>query len=319
MLTIGMDVGGTNLPVGIVERETRKLLVKDSFPRTPGIAPVEALGKMCALARALVARIGRTMDEVAYVGIGLPGVMDPRSGVLKYANNLGEAWQDFPVKAFLEERLGCPAHMDNDANAAAWAEYLMGACKDARDAVMLTLGTGLGGAIILDGRRLMGRHFVGGEVGHMILVADGERCACGNRGCAEQYTSATALIRWGREMMAQHSESMLHQKTHGDMRRLSAKDVVDCAKAGDTAALVVFERYVHYLALFCVSIVNSIDPEVIVLGGGVSLAGDFLLEAVRRETARYIIYKSMPYAQIELAVLGSDAGVLGAALLGEEG
>lgn len=183
--------------------------------------------------------------------------------------------------------------------------------------VFITLGTGVGGGIVFNGKVWNGFHGVGSEIGHMILELDGEPCTCGNYGCVERYCSATAIIRMARELCAVHPESEIVKVCEGDLSRVNAKVVFDAAKNGDEIALKVFHRYVKYLGQLVASLVNCIDPEVIVLGGGVSKAGDFLLDAVRAETRRYVLYKTLPSARIELAKLGPDAGIIGAAMLGK--
>ena len=183
--------------------------------------------------------------------------------------------------------------------------------------MIVTLGTGVGGGIVFNGKVWNGFHGVGSEIGHMILELDGEPCTCGNYGCVERYCSATAIIRMARELCAVHPESEIVKVCEGDLNRVNAKVVFDAAKNGDEIALKVFHRYVKYLGQLVASLVNCIDPEVIVLGGGVSKAGGFLLDAVRAEARRYVLYKTLPSARIELAKLGPDAGIIGAAMLGK--
>ena len=178
--------------------------------------------------------------------------------------------------------------------------------------MFLTLGTGVGGGVVIDGKVYSGAHGVGSELGHMIVVIDGEECTCGNKGCWERYASATALIRMGTEAAKAHPESVLNEA-----KSISAKTVVDAAKAGDKAAMEVFDRYTYYLAVGIVNIINFIDPEIIAIGGGVSAAGEFLIQPVREKLAKLVFYKTMPYARVELATLGNDAGIIGAAMLGK--
>ena len=171
--------------------------------------------------------------------------------------------------------------------------------------------------IVVDHKVYSGTHGIGSELGHMVIVADGEPCTCGNHGCWERYTSATAMIRMGREAAAKYPDSAILTACGGDMDKLTAKMVMDAAKAGDPAGVEVFKKYVHYLAVGIVSIINILDPEVIAIGGGVSAAGEFLRDAVRAEVDTMIFCKEVPYARIEIAVLGNDAGIIGAAMLGK--
>ena len=183
--------------------------------------------------------------------------------------------------------------------------------------VFLTLGTGVGGGIVIHGKVWNGFHGVGSEIGHMILKVGGEPCTCGNHGCVERYCSATAIIRMAKEAVAQHPESAILTAVNGDASAINAKVVFDAAKAGDEVALVVFREYVSYLSQAISSMMQFLDPEVVVLGGGVSKAGAFLLDAVRAEVPKYLLFKMMPHARIELAKLGPDAGIIGAAMLGK--
>ena len=185
------------------------------------------------------------------------------------------------------------------------------------NSVFLTLGTGVGGGIVVDHKVYSGTHGIGSELGHMVIVADGEPCTCGNHGCWERYTSATAMIRMGREAAAKYPDSAILTACGGNLDKLTAKMVMDAAKAGDPAGVEVFKKYVHYLAVGIVSIINILDPEVIAIGGGVSAAGEFLRDAVRAEVDTMIFCKEVPYARIEIAVLGNDAGIIGAAMLGK--
>lgn len=169
---------------------------------------------------------------------------------------------------------------------------------------------------MIDGKPYSGPNGVGSEIGHMIVMIDGEPCTCGNRGCWERYASATAIIRMGRESAQLHPDGAIARAVGGDLGKITAKTVMDLAKEGDPQAKEIFDKYVYYLCVGIVNLINCIDPEVIALGGGVSKAGDFLLNAVRAKLPEMIFYKTMPYARIELATLGNDAGIIGAAMLG---
>ena len=225
-----------------------------------------------------------------------------------------------PVPSVRKTEFFTPAHAPatdsaSAATVAGLAESVAGVSAGIENSVFLTLGTGVGGGIVLGGKVYSGTNGVGSELGHMITVIDGELCTCGNRGCWERYASATALIRMGREAAEKHPESRIAASVNGRLDDITAKTVIDAAKAGDEAANEVFERYVYYLCAGLVNIINFIDPEVIVLGGGVSHAGQFLLDAVNRRLPSMVFYKTMPYARVALATLGNDAGIIGAAML----
>ncbi len=309
MVYVGIDVGGTGLKAGVVD-QNGKMLSKVSCPTGVERGHEAVVNDMAQLALKAIAESGCSLDEVHSIGIGIPGVLDPRTGIVPFCTNLG--WHDVPVIQLMQKVIDKPVFVDNDATVAALAESVAGVSAGVKDSVFLTLGTGVGGGIVVGGKVYSGAHGVGSELGHMMVVVGGEKCTCGNYGCWERYASATALIRMGGEEAKKHPESILAGRDN-----LNAKDVMDAAKAGDVAGLAAFDQYTTYLAAGIVNIINFIDPEVIAIGGGVSAAGEFLLEPVREKVKAMAFYKSMPYARIELAVLGNDAGIIGAAMLGK--
>ena len=315
MVYIGVDLGGTGIKAGVVD-ESGTILAKGSAP-TGRERPYQAvIADIAALCTRVAAQAGTPMEEVAAMGVGVPGICNPETGVIPFCTNLG--WHDVPFVEEMHKHLNLPVHVDNDATVAGYAESIAGVSAGTRASVFLTLGTGVGGGIVLGGRPYSGVHGIGSEIGHMILQMDGEPCTCGNEGCFERYASATAIIREARRAVKKDPQSMMMKKCGGNPERINAKIVIDCAKAGDKTARAVFDAYVRALAHGIISIINVLDPEIIVLGGGVSMAGDFLLNAVREAVMPLIFFKTMPYARIELARLGADAGIIGAALLGRK-
>lgn len=314
MVYIGIDLGGTNIKAGVVDEAGKILSKVDCQTKIErGYGPV--IQDMAALALKAVEKCSKTLDDVAAVGIGVPGIADPETGVVPFCTNLG--WHEVPLRDEMHKYISKPVFIDNDATVAALAESVAGVSKGCKNSVFLTLGTGVGGGIVIDGKVFSGSHGVASELGHTIVVVGGEPCTCGNRGCWERYASATALIRMGKQAAVEHPECAIARHVNGNLERISAKTVIDCAKAGDPAAKKVFDEYAAYLAVGIVNIINTLDPEIVALGGGVSAAGDFLLKAVREQLAPMIFYKTMPYARIELATLGNDAGIIGAAMLGK--
>jgi len=311
VLYIGIDLGGTSIKAGVVS-EDGQILHQDSCPTKAERHWSEVIKDIAGLSLKVLADSGHTLDEVKAVGMGVPGICV--DGVIPFCTNLG--WHEVPIEAEMRKYIDKPLFVDNDANVAGLAESVSGASAGAKDSVFLTIGTGLGGGVILGGKVQTGAHGVGGELGHLTFVADGEMCTCGKRGCLERYCSATAMIRMGVEAMQSHPESRLYTDTDGDPSRMTAKVIVDAAKAGDAAGKAVFDKYIHYLAQAVNTIISFIDPEVIVLGGGVSAAGPFLLDAVLAALPQYIFFKTMPYSKVVLATLGNDAGIIGAAMLG---
>lgn len=313
MLYIGIDVGGTSIKAGVVD-ESGHILHKDSCASQLERGATAMIDDMAALSLRVLAESGHTLDEVASVGIGIPGMLDPRTGRVPFCTNL--KWHDVPLMEMMRARIDKPIFANNDATVAGLAEHVAGVCRGAKNSVVVTLGTGVGGGVVLDDKVFMGPHGIATEVGHMITVAGGEMCTCGNRGCWERYASATAIIRMGRESAQLHPDGAIARAVGGDLGKITAKTVMDLAKEGDPQAKEIFDKYVYYLCVGIVNLINCIDPEVIALGGGVSKAGDFLLNAVRAKLPEMIFYKTMPYARIELATLGNDAGIIGAAMLG---
>lgn len=313
MIYIGIDVGGTTIKAGAVD-EQGNILYKHSCPTgvERGYGPM--IRDMAELGFAAVEKSGHTMDEVKAIGIGIPGIMNQRTGIVPFCTNL--AWHDVPILDEMKKYTSLPVYVDNDATVAGLAESVAGISAGVKDSVFITLGTGVGGGVVIDGKVFSGAHGEASEIGHMTIVDGGELCTCGNRGCWERYTSASALIREGRKLCARKPDCALMQAVNGDPEAINAKHVIDLAKAGDPDCMALFDDYVHYLCVGLRNLVNVYDPEVFVLGGGVSHAGAFLRDAVRKKLPQYVFFKTMPFARVELAQLTNDAGIIGAAMLG---
>lgn len=314
MYYIGLDVGGTTFKAGVVTEDGR-IVHKDAMPTGIERPYQEIIADMAALCKTVAADAGIEMSEIKSIGVGVPGLFDNKTGMIPFCTNLG--WHDIPFVAEMKKHLDTPVYGDNDATVAGLAESVAGVSAGIRDSVFLTLGTGVGGGIIIDGKPYSGAHGCGSEIGHMMIKMGGELCTCGNYGCFERYASATAIIREARKAIVEYPESSMLAACGGDPEKLNAKIVIDAARAGDEAAKAVFGGYVQALAVGIINIINMLDPEVIVLGGGVSAAGEFLLNAVREAVKPMVFFKTMPYARIELAQLGNDAGIIGAAMLGK--
>ena len=315
MYTIGIDLGGTNIAAGIVD-DNGKIIMQGEIPtgsERGAKAVCEDMGRLCL---DLVQKAGLTMDDIESVGAGVPGIANNEEGIVLFCTNLG--WHDVPAREYMQPFFNKPLFIENDGTVAGLAESVAGATKGCKTSVFLTLGTGVGGGIIIDGKVYSGPHHIASELGHMIVEADGDQCTCGNKGCWERYTSGGALIRGANALLADHPESLLYKATGGDPEKMSAKIVIDAARENDEQAKIVFDRYVEYMAIGIVTIINFIDPEVIALGGGVSRAGEFLVQPIREAVAKKIFYKNVPYARIELATMRNDAGIIGAAMLGKD-
>lgn len=315
MLYIGIDVGGTGIKTGIVD-ENGKILHKDSCPTLKERGHEAVIHDMAQLALRVLAESGHALEEIHSVGIGIPGIQDPRTGRIPFCTNLG--WHDVPLVELLQQEIDKPVYVNNDATVAGLAESVAGVSKGTRNSVFVTLGTGTGGGVIIDGKVYMGAHGVATEIGHMVTVVGGEMCTCGHRGCWERYSSASAIIREGRKFAKAHPESALARAVDQDLDQIEARTVIDLAKAGDPDCEKLFDEYILHLSVGLANLINLYDPEVIALGGGVSKAGDFLLNKVRALMPELVFFRTMPYARIELARLGNDAGIIGAAMLGRQ-
>ena len=315
MYYIGVDLGGTGIKAGVVN-ENGEIISKGSTP-TMAERPYQAvIADIATLCKTVAADANLSIEQIEAIGVGVPGICDPKTGIIPKCTNLG--WFDVPFVSELQSHIAKPVIVDNDATVAGFAEYIAGVSAGTHSSVFVTLGTGVGGGIIINGRPYSGAHGVGSEIGHMKIAMGGEECTCGNKGCFERYASATSIIRDARRAVAENPNSAIMEKCGGDVEKINAKIVIDAAKEGDAVAKEVFAGYVNGLAHGLVNLINVIDPEVIVLGGGVSMAGEFLLDAVREAMKPLIFFKSMPYADVKLATLGADAGLIGAAMLGKK-
>lgn len=310
--TMGFDIGGTNIAAGLVDEQAR-IIRRAVMPYPIGKGHEAAALLVAQMADKLTADEGVGMDKISGVGVAVPGSLDSRCKVVINAYNL--QLRNAPFYDCLAGYFpNTPLYLMNDANAAAAAELYAGALKGCKTAALVTLGTGVGGGLILNGKVFNGGNGSGVELGHMILQYGGELCTCGIRGCVEAYCTATWLIKEGRRAVVERFNSRIATEAGGDMDNVTAKLVMDCAKAGDTIALDIFGRFVERLAGALLSIIHLLDPEVIAVGGGVGLAGDFLFSALRERIGEKCFFKS--FARIVPAAMGNDAGIIGAAIYG---
>ena len=314
MYYIGIDLGGTNIAVGVVNEEG-SIVAKAETPTLASRPYSELVKDMADCTKRAIAEAGLTEDDIHSIGIGIPGVAS-KDGVVIFCTNLG--WRNVPIRAEIQQYINKPVFIDNDATVAGWAEYKAGVSRNTNSSVFLTLGTGLGSGIILNGRIWAGAHGAGGELGHTVIEEGGVPCTCGKRGCTERYCSATAIIRMAKEACADAPNCAIMRAVDGDMDKINAKIVLDAAKDGDTVAVQVFNNFIKYLALAVNNVISSFDPDMIVLGGGVSRAGDFLLDALKAALPPYLFYPTLPQPELRIASLGNEAGIIGAALLGKE-
>ncbi len=314
MYYIGIDLGGTNIAAGIVD-ENGKILVKGSVPTNADREPDEIIKDMGKLCIDLMNKQGITADDVEYAGIASPGTVDHDNGYIVYANNL--PLLNYPIAAKFTEFSGVKkVYVENDANAAAKGEAEMGASKGCNTSVMITLGTGVGGGIIIDKKVYSGFNFAGGELGHVVIQVDGAPCSCGRKGCWEAYSSATGLINMTKEKLAECPDSLMH-KMVAEEGKVSGRTSFNAMRAGDAAAKEVVDKYIKYLASGLASMINIFQPEVLVIGGGICNEGDYLLKPLYEVISKEQYTSSaVKQTEIRIAKLGNDAGIIGAAMLG---
>ena len=305
---IGIDVGGTNLKAGLVD-ETGQLLATRKM-KVAGIADPAALAwTIHALSVDLCKDFGCELTDIFSIGVGCPGAVEIRGGSILYTCNL--PLRNVPLRRLFHQLSDLPLYIENDANCAALAEYYVGGGRGSKRFITVTLGTGVGGGIIIDGKIYAGMRSMGAELGHTLLVLEGEHCTCGRDGCWEAYASATALIRQAKRAGEQHPESALHGR-----EELTALDVFQAADAGDTAAQAVIDRWCVYVAAGMTDLVNSLAPEMILLGGGVSRQGERILSPIREYVAEHCFGgREGAVPIIAAAKLGNEAGIIGAAAL----
>lgn len=309
MYYIGIDLGGTNIAAGIVD-ENGRTLVKDSTPTLAQRPNSEVVEDMCSLCERLVKNADIDMNDIGAIGIGCPGTVDTRNAEVVFAANTN--MEKLYIGDMIEKRLNKPVYADNDANAAAYGEYIING-KGAESFVLITLGTGVGGGIIIDKKLYHGFNQAGAELGHITLVSGGEQCSCGKKGCWEAYASVTALIRQTKQAMEEHPESAMHKWTD-NYGKVSGRTAFECAKQGDAAAKTVVDNYIRYVADGLVSILNIFQPERICVGGGISKEGDYLMNPLKELVYKDDFNRHMPKTAIETASLFNDAGIIGAAL-----
>ena len=309
---VGVDVGGTNLVAALVNT-TGTIECKVSCPVDKIWTAEETSLQIAKLARQAVVNGNYNFEKIKAVGIGFPGLVDNKTGYVIKTPNM--AFDNTHFRSLFHKEWDVPVYLGNDANCAAIGEYWAGAAKGCDPAVVVTLGTGIGGGLVANRKLLTGFANSGMEVGHMIIHPNGQPCGCGNHGCWEQYGSATALIRMTKEAMEKAKDSTLWNLCGGDITKVQGKTTFQAAGLGDTTAQTVLNTYVEGLALGLANLINILQPEIICLGGGISMADEkLLLNPLKEKVMQYVFDKTEPLC-IERAALGNDAGVIGAAML----
>ena len=299
---IGIDLGGTNIAAGLVD-ESAKIICKLS-------AYTEIIKDMAELAKKVASNGGYSISDIKAIGIGCPGTIDSEKGIVVYSNNIKMEHVDM-VGEF-RKHVDAPVHIENDANAAAYGEYVVNG-NNVSSYVFMTLGTGVGGGIIIGGKIYRGFNCAGAEIGHSSIIIDGKQCTCGKKGCLEAYASVSALIEQTANKMASCPDSLMNEwvKKEG---AISGRTAFECAKAGDKSAIEVKEQYIRYVAEGVSNIINIFQPDMFVIGGGISKEGDELLIPIKEFVNLNDFNKYMPKTEIKIAQLFNDAGIIGAAM-----
>ncbi len=314
MYYLGIDLGGTNIAAGIVD-EGMKLIYKTSIPTETSGGAEHIAARMAEAAGKALEGSGIGADQIKSIGIGSPGAIDPEKGEVIYANNLG--FSHTPLAQMLGRYFpGKKIYIENDANVAAWAEAKCGAAAGSRHSVTITLGTGVGGGMILDGRLYSGFNHAGGELGHIVINEGGRPCSCGRKGCWEAYASVSGLIQTTREHMEKNRSSLMWEIA-GSLDKVNGLTSFEAMRRGDAEGKAVVAEYLNAVATGIVDIINILQPEVLCIGGGISKEGDTLLNPIL-DYAKQEMYARFndTRTEIRIAKLGNDAGIIGAALLG---
>jgi glucokinase len=314
-ILIGIDLGGTNIKIGCFDSNL-KLLQKTSLETAEGLGPKTVVERMTATIDKLVEQCGFKPHDITAAGIGTPGPADYKAGVIINSTNM-PTFKNVPIRQMLSEELNCPVAFDNDANVACLGEFVAGAGKNITDMVFFTLGTGIGGGIISDGKLLRGSCGNAAELGHIIIFPDGRLCNCGQKGCAEAYASANNTARRAQEAVERGERSTLKEvlKQNGKIR---CEDVFELMKKGDALAEKIIDETAEALALLCVNMLHTTDPQRIVFAGGMIAAGDVLLNRIKHYFNEHIWKLKRESVEICFATAGEDAGIIGAAALSLE-
>lgn len=312
-MKIGIDIGGMSVKYGLVN-DNNEIITHHVIKTNTEIPALEYVKEMCEGVYTLLKEANINLSEITAIGIGAPGLIDSKNGEIVYSANFG--WRNVALVKIFQEEFNLPVALANDADVAALGEVCDGAAKGKDNVILLTLGTGVGGGVILDKKILSGPLKGGCEIGHMTLQMDGNVCACGQKGCFETYASATALMRMGREAARDNKDSMLAKKAEGNMEAVDGKLIFDCAQEGDKTALLVVDNYLHGLSVGIASLVNIFRPEMIILGGGVSAQKEKLTNEVQKRVENLSFGSGEGEAPtIVTSKLGNNAGIIGAANL----
>ncbi len=311
---IGCDLGGTNMRAAIVNSETGAVSNLEIVPTLAREGPDGVLARMVNLFATIIGKAKMSMAEIQGIGIGFPGMLDMENGVTNFITNLPGHWINVPVAAYIQRATGIPAFLLNDVRAITWGEMIFGAGKGCTSMVMYALGTGVGGGVVIDGELVLGNSGQAGELGHITVDPVGPLCNCGNRGCLEQYSSGPAIVSAALKAIAHGGTTILAEMVEHDLNKMTPEIVAKAALAGDTIARNIFDQAGTYLGIAIADSLVHLEPQRVVIGGGISKAGELLLEPIRRTIRERVFLIPLDKVQIVLSKLGNDAGVIGTSM-----
>lgn len=309
---IGVDLGGTNIAVGIVDLDTKEIIKKSSIKTNAPRSCEEISKDIIDLCRRLCSQIGEPLRNMKWIGVATPGIV--KNGVVGTASNLG--WKNARLAETIQKFSGVHAFAANDANAAAYAEAIWGVGKGSRSLIAVTLGTGVGGGVVIDGKIWEGINGFAAELGHVIVDIEGRACSCGKRGCLEGYCSGSALSAETRRFMKLYPDSLMWKICGGDINRVNPSVPFRAKAEGDVAATILIDQFVKYLAMGVSNIINIFQPDIVCIGGGISAEGEHLMKPLRENVDRMSFGVDGERTRVEVAHFLNDAGIIGGALLG---
>lgn len=313
MYKLGIDLGGTNIVAGVVDKHYNVISVSKRKTNLPRPAE-DIVNDIAAVALEAIKNAEISIEEIDGCGIGCPGSIDHDNNTVSYSNNLD--FHDLPLAQMLKDKTGLDFYLENDANAAAYGEYIAGAGKGTKNFIAITLGTGVGGGIIIDGKIYSGSNGAGGELGHMVIQMGGPPCTCGRFGCWETYASATALVRQTKQAMMRYRNSRMWEICKGNIENVTGVTAFKAKRLGDRVGSMVVDEYIRYVAVGIANVLDTFQPDMICIGGGISHEGEYLTDPLNEYVEGENYARNMKTKTvIKTADLGNDAGIIGAAFL----
>ena len=311
-MNIGIDIGGTNIGAGLVDKDL-KIVYRLEIPTNKEKGYAFVRDNIISIIEKMILKADKEDKNIESIGIGIPGIADKKGDNIIYCTNLN--WENVPLGKELRRRFDIEINIENDASLAGIAENILGMSRGYESSVFITIGTGLGGGIILNNKLYTGPHGIASEIGHMIVGENFYDCNCGNNGCLESFASSTAMEKYIKRMIQEgYKDTILLEKVK-NLKYIDTRLIFESAKEGDGLSNLAVDRMVKYLTIGIVNLINVIDPEIILIGGGVARAGDFILDKINNLLPEYILFKEVGYGKVQLAKLENDAGIIGAALL----